>query len=152
NNNNNTKSNKSPTYYEINIGEKSFFLSPDSLNNDSPNFFTAAFFGYFQESNTSTIFVERDPVYFDMFAKYLRGYEVDWPFHNKTEMMNLLADAKYYGFENLRIMLEEAFNQHFPKVVIPWKILTYAPENEPVLAVNIKDIESDRWDRSRLVY
>ncbi|CAH1757813.1 3613_t:CDS:2 [Entrophospora sp. SA101] len=141
NNIKNENNHTSPRYYDIKIGEKSFFLSSESLNNDAPNFFTAAFFGYFQESNTSKIFIERDPTYFDMIVRYLRGYEVDWPFHDKTEMKNLLADVRFYGFGNLQIILEEVFEQNFPKVVIPWKIITYAPENEPVLAINIKDIE-----------
>nr|CAG8459691.1 13399_t:CDS:2 [Entrophospora candida] len=148
----NENNHTSPRYYDIKIGEKSFFLSSESLNNDAPNFFTAAFFGYFQESNTSKIFIERDPTYFDMIVRYLRGYEVDWPFHDKTEMKNLLADVRFYGFGNLQIILEEVFEQNFPKVVIPWKIITYAPENEPVLAINIKDVELRRWDGKILIY
>ncbi|CAJ0900683.1 3394_t:CDS:2 [Entrophospora sp. SA101] len=152
NNIKNENNHTSPRYYDIKIGEKSFFLSSESLNNDAPNFFTAAFFGYFQESNTSKIFIERDPTYFDMIVRYLRGYEVDWPFHDKTEMKNLLADVRFYGFGNLQIILEEVFEQNFPKVVIPWKIITYAPENEPVLAINIKDIELRRWDGKNLIY
>jgi hypothetical protein len=138
--------------YNIKIGENNFCLSSDSLNSDAPNFFTAAFFGYFSEAETTSIFIERDPIYFSMIVRYLRGYEVDWPINEKTSMINLLADVKYYGFEKLQYLLEELYEENFPEKVLPWKIVSYAFENDPVVAVNIKDVEFERWDSHSMIY
>ncbi|CAI2165397.1 7300_t:CDS:2 [Funneliformis geosporum] len=138
--------------YNIKIGEGTFCLSSESLNRDAPNFFTAAFFGHFSEANTTSIFIDRDPTNFSMIVKYLRMYEVDWPVKDKISMKNLLEDVKYYGFERLQNLLEENYEKHFPEKVIPWKILTYAPEKEPIVAINIKDVELERWDSRSLIY
>ncbi|CAG8435472.1 9993_t:CDS:2 [Funneliformis mosseae] len=133
-------------------GESTFCLTSESLNRDAPNFFTAAFFGHFSEATTTSIFIERDPTNFAMIVKYLRRYEVDWPVKDKVSMKNLLEDVKYYGFERLQNLLEEIYEKHFPVKVIPWKILTYALEKEPILAINIKDVELKRWDSRSLIY
>ncbi|RIA88157.1 hypothetical protein C1645_739579 [Glomus cerebriforme] len=158
--NNNNNNNNNTYYYKpsiiqifnVQIGERSFCLSSESLNNDAPNFFTAAFFGYFSEAKSTNIFIERDPTYFSMIIRYLRGYEVDWPINEKTSMKNLLADVKYYGFERLQNLLEEIYEKNFPENVIPWKILTYASESDPVVAINVKDVELARWNSQSLIY
>uniref|UniRef100_U9UKU9 Potassium channel tetramerisation-type BTB domain-containing protein n=3 Tax=Rhizophagus irregularis TaxID=588596 RepID=U9UKU9_RHIID len=138
--------------YNIQVGESKFCLTSESLSRDAPNFFTAAFFGYFSESKTTSIFIERDPIYFSMMVRYLRGYEVDWPANDKITMNNLLADVKYYGFEKLQILLEDIYEKNFPENIIPWKVLTYASESEPIVAINIKDIELARWNSHSLIY
>ncbi|CAB4414176.1 unnamed protein product [Rhizophagus irregularis] len=138
--------------YNIQVGESKFCLTSESLSRDAPNFFTAAFFGYFSESKTTSIFIERDPIYFSMMVRYLRGYEVDWPANDKITMNNLLADVKYYGFEKLQILLEDIYEKNFPENIIPWKVLTYASESEPIVAINIKDIELARWNSRSLIY
>ncbi|CAG8517019.1 2458_t:CDS:2 [Paraglomus occultum] len=132
--------------------ESSFCISPDSLRRDAPNFFTAAFFGYFSESETTSIFIERDPDNFAMIVQYLRRYDVDWPLDDQIAMNNLIDDVKYYGFERLLRLLEQAYEERWPQKVIPWQIRTYAPETEPIVAINLKNIEIDRWDQENLIY
>jgi hypothetical protein len=151
NNHNNYNYSKIHTY-NVQIGESKFCLTSESLKRDAPNFFTAAFFGYFSESKTTSIFIERDPIYFSIIVRYLRGYEVDWPVNDKISMNNLLSDVKYYGFEKLQILLEEMYEKNFPEKIIPWKVLTYASEGEPVVVVNIKDVELVRWNSHSLIY
>uniref|UniRef100_A0A1D1YJL1 Uncharacterized protein YDR132C n=1 Tax=Anthurium amnicola TaxID=1678845 RepID=A0A1D1YJL1_9ARAE len=141
-----------PQYYDIKIGESSFCISPESLRRDAPNFFTAAFFGYFAESETTSIFIERDPDNFAMIVQYLRRYDVNWPLDDQIAMNNLIDDVKYYGFERLLRLLEQAYEERWPQRVVPWKIRTYAPETEPIVAINLKNIEIDRWDQEKLVY
>ncbi|KAF8601059.1 hypothetical protein BDV93DRAFT_546028 [Ceratobasidium sp. AG-I] len=86
-----------------------FTLTRSQVEFDSPNFFTACFLGKFQESETRTVKISRDPVLFGIVFDYLCGYTV-LPLGGSviptrmsltTALINLRVDAEFYQLDGL---------------------------------------------------
>lgn len=86
-----------------------FTLVRSQIEFDSPNFFTACFLGDFQESQTRTLEISRDPVLFGIVYDYLCGYTVI-PLDESviparmspaTALINLRVDAEFYQLDGL---------------------------------------------------
>lgn len=98
--------------YTIILRDTSFHLDRSQLEFDSPNYFTACFLGSFSESDGREIRLSRDPALFSLIVNYLSGYTI-FPLREVNGMApegvleNLLADALFYGLEDLVEMLEE---------------------------------------------
>ncbi|TPX37281.1 hypothetical protein SeMB42_g00913 [Synchytrium endobioticum] len=106
----------SKQYYRIQVGGsagRTFELSRETLSNDSPNHFTAAFLGGFSESTTTDLHIDRDPNLFEFIVRYLQGYTImpitESPLPNMSLEVfkaNLLADAQFYGLSGLMDRLD----------------------------------------------
>ncbi|KAG8706707.1 hypothetical protein FRC09_002257 [Ceratobasidium sp. 395] len=98
--------------YTITLRDTSFRLDRSQLEFDSPNYFTACFLGSFSESKGREIRLPRDPALFSLIVNYLSGYTI-FPLQEvngmapETVLENLLADALFYGLEDLADMLED---------------------------------------------
>ncbi|KAG8700805.1 hypothetical protein FRC08_004438 [Ceratobasidium sp. 394] len=98
--------------YTITLRGTSFHLDRSQLEFDSPNYFTACFLGSFSESNGREIRLSRDPSLFSLIVNYLSGYTI-FPLREVDGMApegvleNLLADALFYGLEDLVDILQE---------------------------------------------
>ena len=86
-----------------------YILTRSQVEFDSPNFFTACFLGNFQESETRTVRISRDPVLFGIVYDYLCGYTV-LPLDESmipsrmslaTALINLRVDAEFYQLDGL---------------------------------------------------
>lgn len=84
-------------------------LTRSQVEFDSPNFFTTCFLGNFQESQTRTLKVSRDPVLFGIICDYLCGYVV-LPLNKEVipkrmclaaALANLRIDADFYQLDGL---------------------------------------------------
>ncbi|KAG9120754.1 hypothetical protein FRC07_003624 [Ceratobasidium sp. 392] len=98
--------------YTVILRDTSFHLDRSQIEFDSPNYFTACFLGSFSESNGREIRLFRDPALFSLIINYLSGYTI-FPLREvngmapETVLENLLADALFYGLEDLVDMLQE---------------------------------------------
>jgi hypothetical protein len=98
--------------YTIIVRDERFVLSHDQLYFDAPNYFTLLFCdsGFSEATNdTKEAVLHRDPHLFQVIQTYLSGYVImplpeSWfPQYMSKEaaLLNLLADAKFYGLERL---------------------------------------------------
>lgn len=97
-----------------------FSLTRSQVEFDSPNYFTACFLGNFQEAETHTLKISRDPVLFGVVFDYLCGYTV-LPLKEtiipsrmslETALVNLRVDAEFYQLDGL---LKACDDQRAPK-------------------------------------
>ncbi|KAL8276658.1 hypothetical protein RQP46_010926 [Phenoliferia psychrophenolica] len=90
-----------------------FILSRDQCEYDSPNYFTSAFGGDFEESTTRTVYVDRSPILFRFIVDHLSGYGVI-PLPPIPSMRaelaadNLLLDAQYFGLSKLEEKIQRS--------------------------------------------
>lgn len=111
------------------MGGVPFSLSKDIIRTDSPNFFTAAFLGKFQESDSKQIVVDRNPHIFELIVEYLRGYDI-LPLSQDAcpakmtpaqATSNLYKDAQFYGLAGLMEQLSfRPPRQKWPRVKYVW--------------------------------
>lgn len=91
------------------VRDVEFTLTRSQVEFDSPNFFTACFLGNFQESQTRTVKISRDPVLFGIIFDYLCGYTVlpltagviPSRMSPETALINLQVDAEFYQLDGL---------------------------------------------------
>lgn len=83
--------------YTINIGDKTFQLSGESLSFDGPSFFTDYFCA---NRNTKSITINRSPKVFKKICMYLQGYAIQ--IGNEYDYVHLLVDAAYYRLQKLK--------------------------------------------------
>ncbi|KAF8601050.1 hypothetical protein BDV93DRAFT_546022 [Ceratobasidium sp. AG-I] len=95
--------------FKVIVRDTTFKLSQSQIEFDSPNFFTACFLGDFQESQTRTLEISRDPDLFRIVLNYLCGYTI-LPLSEAaipmtmtlgTALINLRVDAEYYQLNGL---------------------------------------------------
>ncbi|QRV84529.1 hypothetical protein RhiJN_12545 [Ceratobasidium sp. AG-Ba] len=97
--------------YTVILRDTTFRLDRSQLEFDSPNYFTACFLGSFSESSAREIRLSRSPVLFSLIVDYLSGYTI-FPLKDvggmasETALENLLADALFYGLDDLVGLLE----------------------------------------------
>ncbi|KAI5476995.1 hypothetical protein MNV49_006953 [Pseudohyphozyma bogoriensis] len=100
--------------YTVVVRSQTFHLTRAQLETDSPNFFTAAFLDHdFSESSSRTLRLsDRHPDLFRIIVDHLSAYEVlplyQGAFPNmsvEAAMVNLMADAEYFGLDELRAKL-----------------------------------------------
>lgn len=95
--------------YTVIIRDSVFKLSKSQIEFDSPNFFTACFLSDFQEAQTRTVEVMRDPDLFRIIVNYLCGYTVlpltgtavPTTMTPASALVNLRLDAEYYQLNGL---------------------------------------------------
>ncbi|EGG04127.1 uncharacterized protein MELLADRAFT_89675 [Melampsora larici-populina 98AG31] len=89
--------------YTIIVRGKTFILTRDQIQFDSPNLFTIAFLDDIYSENVSgrLRLDSRSPDLFEIIVEYLSGY----PILPVKEPAKLLADSKYYGLDGLRDLL-----------------------------------------------
>ncbi|GAA5860868.1 hypothetical protein JCM1840_001991 [Sporobolomyces johnsonii] len=104
-----------PPTYTIVLRNKPFVLSTGQIHCDSPNYFTAAFLGEFEEAATHTIYSDRRPEYFAVIFEHLAGYDV---FPVKLEGLSeeegakaILAEAEYFQLDGLADKAKEALGR-----------------------------------------
>lgn len=95
--------------FTVIVRDVPYKLSRSQIEFDSPNYFTACFLGDFQESQTRTLEISRDPDLFGIIVDYLCGYTV-LPLKEsiipsrmslETALVNLRADAEFYQLDGL---------------------------------------------------
>lgn len=102
--------------YTVVVRDEEFTLSRSQLEFDSPNYFTAIFFGDFAEgdSKLTTIHVDRNPTLFAIIVEYLSGYPLSLPIapkalprtmDSRTAMLALADDAAFYGLDKLHSLI-----------------------------------------------
>lgn len=95
--------------YIITVRGEEFLLTKSQIEFDSPNYFTACFFGDFREAQSRRLKLSRDPDLFRIITNYLCGYKVIplcQSFTPKlmataTTLINLRADAAFYQLDGL---------------------------------------------------
>lgn len=98
--------------YKVTLRDTTFHLDRSQIEFDSPNYFTSCFLGSFAESNARAIRLSRDPALFSIIVSYLSGYTI-FPLQavegmaESAVLENLLADALFYGLDELADVLEE---------------------------------------------
>lgn len=113
-----------PTKYTIYVRDEEFTLRKSQIDFDAPNFFTAYFFGGFNEGATgrTTLHVDRNPELFAVLVEYMSGYSIDaiLPFtppsssaatsarvfpRTMDTRRALAEDAAFFGLSKLHTML-----------------------------------------------
>ncbi|KAH8913938.1 hypothetical protein BT69DRAFT_1343827 [Atractiella rhizophila] len=103
------------TVFQIFVRETEFTLSKTQIMFDSPNFFTRAFFGEFEEANSHSIRIDVHPQLFKIVIDYLSGYDV-FPISDTavpstmskdTVLKNLLKDAAFLDLDHFTQLLQE---------------------------------------------
>jgi hypothetical protein len=103
--------------YTIIVRGERFVLSRDQLYFDAPNYFTSLFCdsGFSETANgTEEVILHRDPHLFQIIQTHLSGYTImplpeNWfPRYMSKDaaLLNLLADARFYGLDKLVKTLE----------------------------------------------
>ncbi|CAE7213418.1 unnamed protein product [Rhizoctonia solani] len=95
--------------YTVIVRGHEFLLDQSQIEFDSPNFFTACFLGDFNEAQSRTLRLSRDPELFQIILNYLCGYTVlplrdDFApafMTHETVLTNLRADALFYQLDGL---------------------------------------------------
>lgn len=89
--------------FTIIVRGKTFILTRDQIQFDSPNLFTIAFLDDIYSENLSgrLRLDSRSPELFEVIVEYLSGY----PILPVKDPAKLLADSKYYGLDGLRDVL-----------------------------------------------
>ncbi|KAB5588513.1 hypothetical protein CTheo_8045 [Ceratobasidium theobromae] len=95
--------------YAVIVQQQEFILTKTQIEFDSPNYFTACFFGDFQEAQRRRLLISRDPDLFRIISDYLCGYtvlplrkDVIPPRMSSTQALtNLRADAVFYQLDGL---------------------------------------------------
>lgn len=102
--------------FTIIVRDKTFTLTKDQLEFDSPNYFTTYFLGEFKEGQDGkkSVVFNRHPALFELVVEYLTGYDIfPVPDHyigsmtQGTLLKNLLKDALFYGLDGLCKQIQE---------------------------------------------
>jgi hypothetical protein len=93
--------------FKLRVGGQPFVLTRFQLEHDAPNFFTSALLGDWSESQEELLDLpDRDPQLFRLVSQHLSGYTI-FPLdaHQNTQktLLNLKADAQFYGLDQLAI-------------------------------------------------
>ncbi|KAH8915765.1 hypothetical protein BT69DRAFT_1340928 [Atractiella rhizophila] len=103
------------TVFQIFVRESEFTLSKTQIMFDSPNFFTRAFFGEFEEANSRSVRIDAHPQLFKIVIDYLSGYDV-FPIADTaipstmskdTALKNLMKDAAFLDLDRFTQLLQE---------------------------------------------
>ncbi|KAL8280379.1 hypothetical protein RQP46_007296 [Phenoliferia psychrophenolica] len=106
--------------YKVVLRRIPFILSRNQCEWDSPNYFTSAFGGDFEESATRTIIIDRSPILFEFILEHLSGYAViPLPpipsMRPELAIKNLLLDAQYFGLSKLEEEIQREIMENYTK-------------------------------------
>lgn len=114
--------------YTIIVKDKTFLLTKEQIQFDSPNYFTTYFLGEFKEGNEGkqTLSFQRHPVLFELIVDYLTGYDI-FPLPGADSstsqstliptmsplalLNNLKKDALFYGLDGLCEQVDEQLEE-----------------------------------------
>lgn len=130
-------------FFRINVSGTKFFLSDKNILSDSPNIFTERFSNELQGNHSTGEFknmrmaVDRNPETFALIHRYLQGYDIISREMSKTDMMHLVADAKFYHLQNLQRVLENSvtLQEYIP-------LVNYCSSNEDA-SIDSMDLDKD---------
>jgi hypothetical protein len=116
--------------YSLIVSGERFELTKDQIESDPGNYFATFFFGDFAEANNgcSELVISKEPKLFKLMQAHLRGYIIlplspssipDY-MTPETAVINLLAEAQYYG---LQLLVEKI--ERFRKDIIQISPKTY---------------------------
>ncbi|PVF94079.1 hypothetical protein CPB86DRAFT_741155 [Serendipita vermifera] len=106
-----TAPNKGHRFYSLIVSGERFELTKDQLESDPGNYFATFFLGDFAEASNgcTELIVAKEPKFIRLIHAHLRGYTIlplspsSIPEYMtpETALLNLMADAQYYGLQML---------------------------------------------------
>jgi hypothetical protein len=103
--------------YSLLVSGERFELTKDQLQSDPGNYFATFFLGDFSEAQNgcTELVISKEPRIFELIHAHLRGYTVlplspssVPPYMTpETALINLMADAQYYGLQMLVEKIEQ---------------------------------------------
>lgn len=93
---------------KVNVGGTTYTTTRQTLLKNSPNYFSQ----YLEwKPQSSYIFIDRDPKYFELILQHIRNYTISIP-RDSGELVRLYEECNFYGIITLIPILEDLLGIH----------------------------------------